>query len=117
MAIAGGLAGIAGSIEVIGVRGALSADFFSGLGFDAIAVALLARANPVGIIFSGLLWGGLLTGARLMQVRASLSIDVIKIVQALIIMFVAADQIVRFVYRLPKRKPGEETQLSKGWGG
>jgi ABC-type uncharacterized transport system, permease component, COG4603 len=117
MAIAGGLAGIAGAIEVIGVRGALSADFFSGLGFDAIAVALLARANPVGIIFSGLLWGGLLTGARLMQVRASLSIDVIKIVQALIIMFVAADQIVRFIYRLPKRKPGEETQLSKGWGG
>jgi simple sugar transport system permease protein len=117
MAIAGSLAGIAGAIEVIGVRGALSADFFSGLGFDAIAVALLARANPVGIIFSGLLWGGLLTGARLMQVRASLSIDVIKIVQALIIMFVAADQIVRFIYRLPKRKPGEETQLSKGWGG
>ncbi|MDW8402599.1 ABC transporter permease [Chloroflexus sp.] len=117
MAFAGGLAGVAGAIEVAGVRGALSADFFSGLGFDAIAVALLARANPVGIIFSGLLWGGLLTGARLMQVRASLSIDVIKIVQALIIMFVAADQIVRFLYRLPKRKPGEETQLSKGWGG
>ncbi len=117
MAFAGALAGVAGAIEVAGVRGSLSADFFSGLGFDAIAVALLARANPIGIIFSGLLWGSLLTGARLMQVRASLSIDVIKIVQALIIMFVAADQIVRFIYRLPKRKPGEETQLSKGWGG
>jgi simple sugar transport system permease protein len=80
-------------------------------------VALLARSNPIGIIFSGLLWGALLTGARLMQVRASLSIDVIKIVQALIIMFVAADQIVRFIYRIPSRRAGDETVFSKGWGG
>jgi simple sugar transport system permease protein len=116
MALSGALAGVAGAGEVLGVRGSLSADFFSGLGFDAIAVALLARSNPIGIIFSGLLWGGLLTGARLMQVRASLSIDVIKIVQALIIMFVAADQIVRFIYRIPKRRAGEETVISKGWG-
>jgi general nucleoside transport system permease protein len=117
MAMAGGLAGIAGAIEVSGLRGSLSAEFYSGLGFDAIAVALLARTNPIGIIFSGLLWGGLITGARLMQVRAGLSIDVIKIVQALIIMFVAADQIVRYIYRMPKRRTGDETMVSKGWGG
>jgi simple sugar transport system permease protein len=117
MALSGMLAGIAGAGEVMGVRYALSADFFAGLGFDAIAVALLARTNPLGIIFSGLLWGGLLTGARLMQVRAGLSIDVIKIVQALIIMFVAADQIVRWIYRIPQRRAGEEAMISRGWGG
>ncbi|MBX0327367.1 ABC transporter permease [Oscillochloris sp. ZM17-4] len=117
MALSGGLAGIAGAGEVLGVRGALSADLLAGLGFDAIAVALLARSNPLGIIASGILWGGLLTGASLMQVRAGLSIDVIKIVQALIIMFVAADQIVRFIYRIPKRGPGEETSIAKSWGG
>jgi simple sugar transport system permease protein len=117
MALSGGLAGIAGAGEVLGVRGSLSADVFLGQGFDAIAVALLARSNPLGIIASGLLWGGLLTGASLMQVRAGLSIDVIKIVQALIIMFVAADQIVRFIYRIPKRGPGEQTSIAKGWGG
>ncbi|GAB4427427.1 MAG: ABC transporter permease [Chloroflexi bacterium OHK40] len=117
MALSGMMAGIAGAGEVMGVRYALNADFFSGLGFDAIAVALLARTNPIGILFAGLLWGGLLTGARLMQVRAGLSIDVIKIVQALIIMFVAADQIVRFIYRIPQRRAGEETMISKGWGG
>jgi general nucleoside transport system permease protein len=101
----------------MGVRNAVSTDFISGVGFDAIAVALLARSNPVGILFAGILWGGLLTGARLMQVRAGLSIDVIKIVQALIIMFIAADQIVRFIYRIPQRRAGEETMISKGWGG
>jgi ABC-type uncharacterized transport system permease subunit len=117
MALSGGLAGIAGAGEVLGVRGSLTADLLSGLGFDAIAVALLARSNPIGIIASGILWGGLLTGASLMQVRAGLSIDVIKIVQALIIMFVAADQIVRFIYRIPERRPGEETTIAKSWGG
>jgi simple sugar transport system permease protein len=117
MALSGMLAGIAGAGEVLGVRNSLSSDLLSGLGFDAIAVALLARSNPIAIIASGILWGGLLTGASLMQVRAGLSIDVIKIVQALIIMFVAADQIVRFIYRIPKRKPGEETMISKGWSG
>lgn len=117
MAISGGLAGFAGASEVLGVRSSLSADLFTGLGFDAIAVALLARSNPIGIIASGLLWGGLVTGASLMQVRAGLSIDVIKIVQALIIMLVAADQIVRFIYRIPKHKPDEESPIAKSWNG
>ncbi|HMQ33492.1 MAG TPA: ABC transporter permease [Chloroflexaceae bacterium] len=117
MALSGALAGIAGAGEVMGVRHAVSTDFITGVGFDAIAVALLARTNPIGILFAGILWGGLLTGARLMQVRAGLSIDVIKIVQALIIMFIAADQIVRFVYRIPKSRSGDQTMISKGWGG
>jgi simple sugar transport system permease protein len=116
MGLSGMLAGLAGAGEVLGLEHTLKADFFSGLGFDAIAVALLARSNPFGIIASGLLWGGLLTGARLMQVRAELSIDMIKIVQALIIMFVAADQIVRWIYRIRVRKSGEETVFSRGWG-
>lgn len=116
MALSGMLAGLAGAGEVLGVERALKADFFSGLGFDSIAVALLARSNPLAMIPAGLLWGGLLTGSRLMQVRAELSIDLIKIVQALIIMFIAADQIVRWIYRLRSRGSGEETIFSRGWG-
>jgi simple sugar transport system permease protein len=113
MALSGALAGLAGSGEVLGVEGALKAEFFAGLGFDSIAVALLARSSPIGVIFSGLLWGGLLNGAGLMQVMANLSVDVIKIVQALIIMFVAADQLIRWLYRIPPASPDEKMSFTQ----
>lgn len=116
MVLSGMLAGLAGAGEVLGIEHALKADFFAGLGFDSIAVALLARSNPLAMIPAGLLWGGLLTGSRLMQVRAELSIDLINIVQALIIMFIAADQIVRWIYRLRARESSEGTIFSRGWG-
>lgn len=117
MALSGGLAGIAGSVEVLGGQRYLSPDFFAGIGFDSIAVALLARSSPYGIIPAGILWGALLNGAGLMQIRADLSIDLIKIVQALIIMFVAAEQIVRWLWRIRiARRVGEEAVFARGWG-
>ncbi len=118
MALSGMLAGLAGAIEISGVEHEMLPRFFAGVGFDAIAVALLARNNPKGMVWAGLLWGGLLSGAALMQIRADISIDLVKIVQALIIMFVAADQIIRFLWRVPKRSAEEESELvfSTGWG-
>ena len=118
MALSGMLAGLAGAIEISGVEHEMLPRFFAGVGFDAIAVALLARNNPKGMVWAGLLWGGLLSGAALMQIRADISIDLVKIVQALIIMFVAADQIIRFLWRVPKRSAAEEGELvfSTGWG-
>jgi len=98
MAIAGALAGLAGAIQVIGVLGRATPGFTAGIGFDAIAVALLGRSHPVGILLAGLLFGALEAGGRQMQVDAGVSIDMIGIMQALIIIFVAAPLLVRRIF-------------------
>lgn len=119
MALSGMMAGLAGTIQVTGVQFRMVPGFFSGLGFDAIAVALLARTNPRNMIAAGFLWGGLLTGAPLMQVNANISIDLVKIIQALIIMFIAADVIIRTIWRIPagSKEQNLATTFTKGWGG
>ncbi len=116
MALSGALAGLAGGIEVLGVQHNLPPEFFANVGFDAIAVALLAKNNPIGMIPAALLWGALLNAAGLMQIRADISVDLVRIIQAFIIMFIAADQIVRFIWRLRARGEGPLIFL-RGWGG
>ena len=98
MAIAGALAGLAGANQVLGVLGRASPNFSAGIGFDAIAVALLGRGHPVGVLLAGLLFGALEAGGRQMQVSAGVSIDLISIIQALIIVFIAAPMLVRMVF-------------------
>jgi ABC-type uncharacterized transport system permease subunit len=120
LAVSGAIAGVAGAGEVSGGPTAyLTPGAFFGIGFDAIAIALLARANPFAVIPAGLLWGALLSGAPAMQLRADLSIDLVRIVQALIILFIAADAIVRFVFRVRAPAGGEVADraiFAKGWG-
>jgi simple sugar transport system permease protein len=118
MALSGALAGLAGTIQVSGVQFNMQPAFFAGLGFDAIAVALLARTNPRNMIAAGFLWGGLLTGAGLMQINANISVDLVRIIQALIIMFIAADTIIRYLWRVPGADKDEKlaSTFSKGWG-
>lgn len=119
MAVSGALAGFAGASEVSGsTNGYFTPGLFTNIGFDSIAIALLARANPFAIIPAGLLWGGLLAGAPLMQLQADLSIDLVLIVQALIVLFVAADAIVRWLFRI--RAPRDDEMggeiFASGWG-
>jgi general nucleoside transport system permease protein len=119
MAISGAFAGLAGAGEISGTSGFLSPGAFAAIGFDAIAIALLARANPFGIILTSVLWGSMLSGAGLMQQDTGLSIDAVRILQALVLLFVAADVIVRTVLRV-KKPLGEDvleaTPVASTWG-
>ena len=120
MSISGAFAGLAGASEISGTSGFLSPGVFVAIGFDSIAIALLARANPFAIILTSILWGSMLSGAALMQQEAGLSIDAVRIVQALVLLFVAADVIVRAIFRL-KRDGGAGSalaadQVATGWG-
>ena len=117
MAISGALAGLAGTIEVQGVNRALPAFFQAGYGFDAIAVALLGQNHPFGVIPAGILFGALSTGSDVLQIRTGVSRHMISIIQALILLFVAAPAMVRWLYRLKVEKSEvEEVPLTRGWG-
>jgi len=90
MVLSGLLAGLAGASEVLGLYHTLPAAFSTGYGFDAIAVAVLAKSHPLSVLPAALLWGGLRNGAGLMQVRTGVSIDFINVLQALVIVGLAA---------------------------
>ena len=106
MAISGGLAGLAGANQVLGVLGRASPGFSGGVGFNSIAVALLGRSHPVGVLLAGILFGALDAGGRQMQVTAGVRIDLIAIIQSLIIVFVAAPLLMKaaFPWAFRKRK-------------
>ncbi len=105
MTLSGGLAGLAGANEVLGVNYNLAMAFSSGYGFDAIALALLGNNHPLGIVLASLMFGTLRNGATRMQVASGIPIDIISILQAVILMFIAAPAIIRTIYRL--KNPGE----------
>jgi ABC-type uncharacterized transport system permease subunit len=113
MAVAGAMAGLAGANQILGPLTRASPGFSAGLGFDAIALALLGRSHPVGVILAGLLFGALEAGGRQMQVATNVSIDLIMVVQALIVVFIAAPALIRAIFRVRTGKGAE--QITKGW--
>ncbi|MBK6763262.1 MAG: ABC transporter permease [Micrococcales bacterium] len=117
MLIAGGLAGLAGSAQVLGTEKSLTGGISAGIGFDAITVALLGRANPWGVVAAGLLFGGLRAGGLNMQTQTGTPIDIVLVIQALIVLFIAAPPLVRSVFRLPETGSAGFMQTAKGWNG
>lgn len=113
MSLSGGIAGLAGASEILGVTWRQSQALSSGYGFDSIALALLAQNHPLGVILTALLFGFLKSGSRVMQVRAGVPIYIINILQAFIILFIAAPAIVRTIYRL-KQPSTKEISISTG---
>jgi simple sugar transport system permease protein len=117
MTLSGLLGGLAGAVQMLGVIGFYAPGITASVGFDSIAVALLGRSNPIGILFAALLFGAFRAGAPLMQINTSVPIEVIDIIQALIILFLAAELIVRRVFRLRVARPvPEEVQtVTRTW--
>jgi simple sugar transport system permease protein len=117
MSLSGALAGLAGTNEVLGLNYNLAMAFSSGYGFDSIALALLGRSHPAGVVLASLLFGTLRTGAIRMQVAAQIPIDIITVLQAFILVFIAAPAIIRTIYRLREPDIEEEAVTIRGWGG
>ncbi|MCI2238283.1 ABC transporter permease [Paenibacillus sp. TRM 82003] len=115
MGLSGALAGLAGASQVLGVSGSVTGSVAGSIGFDAITVALLGRNNPWGVVAAGLLFGGLRAGGVQMQSATGVPVDLVGVLQALIVLFIAAPALVRAVFRLRAGGRGVGTELAGGW--
>src|SRR5690606_22471842 len=116
MVLAGGLAGLAGAIETLGLNHKFAPEFSGAVGFDGITVALLGQTHPLGVVFAAFMLGALDAGAARMQFESGVAADIIQIIQALVLAFVAAPEIIRVLFRM--RAPQTEVEaapLSTSW--
>jgi simple sugar transport system permease protein len=117
MSLCGLFAGLAGAIEIL-LLGYYPAVYGTTIGFAGITVALLGRAHPVGILLAGILLGGMRAGAPAMQITAKIPIEIIDVIQGLILLFLAAEVVVRRVLRIRAERvtPGELQTVAKSYG-
>ncbi|OPC81315.1 ABC transporter permease [Embleya scabrispora] len=111
MVIAGAMAGLAGVSQVMSSTNpahTLTPAIDAGIGFDAITVALLGRTKPLGTVLAALLFGALRAGGSVMQASANVSVDIVIVIQAVIVLFVAAPPLVRSIFRLRGARKGAE---------
>lgn len=119
MTLSGLLAGLAGAIQILGLTKHMPIGYASSIGFDAIAVALLGRSHPVGVLLAALLFGAMRAGSGLMQVRAGIPVQMIDVLQGVILFFLAADVILRWLFRVRAHGAGmsQETTVTRSYGG
>ena len=111
MLLGGSVAGVAGAIETLSIVGRFEPAFNAGLGFDGITVALLARANPLGVIPAAILIGGMRASGSTVQFEAGVAPEIVDLLLALILFFVTAPLLAKFF-----RKKNEEIAVTSGWG-
>lgn len=117
MLIAGALSGLAGATQVLGVNNTLNQSIDAGIGFDAITVALLGFASPVGIVAAGLLFGAFRAGSVNLLTNTTTPQELVQVIQAVIVLFIAAPGLIRVIFRLRASRGGGARQLAKGWNG
>jgi simple sugar transport system permease protein len=113
MTLAGMLVGLAGTFMVLGVDYKMSPNYGGTFGFDAITVAILGRGTPLGVVLSALLFGAFQAGGRSMQVNTGIPLQLVEVLQAVIVLFVAAPGVIRTIYRIRVRGRGE--RVFGGW--
>jgi ABC-type uncharacterized transport system permease subunit len=111
MTIGGAIAGLGGAIETLGITGRFEPSFNAGLGFDGITIALLGRANPLGVIPGAILIGGMRVGAAKMQFEAGVAPDIVDLIMALMLFFVTAPLLTRWA----KGHRHSPTRVTGGW--
>ena len=118
MFLSGCLAGLAGASQGLGITHNVALGFRSGYGFDSIALALLGKSHPTGVVAAAIIFGVLRAGAARMQSVAGVPTEIVQIVQALVIVFIAAPEIIRAIYRWreAKREELEVPVFTRGWG-
>jgi simple sugar transport system permease protein len=104
MGLAGSLAGLAGAVSVQGITHQMPASFSTSVGFDAITVALLGRSNPWGILPAAILLGAMRAGAASMQIQADVPAQLVDVVQAIILLFLVANSVLRRIPGLGRAK-------------
>jgi simple sugar transport system permease protein len=117
MALSGALAGLAGAVQILAVNRSMALGLSSGYGFDSLALALIGNNHPLGVVLASILFGTLRNGATRMMVVSRIPIDIVDVIQAIILMLVAAPAIIRTLYRLHQPKQDESTLFVSGWGG
>ena len=116
MFISGGLAGLGGAVHLIGTEYALTAGIAGSIGFDAITVALLGQATPLGTLLGALLFGALQTGSRTLLSNTGTPSEIVQVIQALIVLFIATPMLLKRVFRL-KNSIESKSMTAKGWNG
>jgi simple sugar transport system permease protein len=115
MALAGMLGGLAGATYLLGQQKSVRGGF-PGFGFDGIALALLGRTKPAGVVMAAFLFGVLRAGSVGMQAKTDVPVDLIVVIQALIVVFVAAPALIRGIWRVRTPETSGLEHVSTGWG-
>jgi simple sugar transport system permease protein len=117
MAVSGGLAGLGGAQMVLGsTASALTPLVVAQIGFDGILVALLGRVRPWGVLLAALLFGALRAGGNTMQSVSGISLELVTVLQALIVIFIAAPALVKAIFLLREARAAQlQTSTAKGW--